>query len=161
MNDKTRDVLSFRPACASDYSALEPMVIDSFGPITWMRTADARFGPLNGKDWRARWETRFRRVFDTQHVLVGEANGRIVACATGTYDCDTRLGYIDLLAVDGTAQGCGYGREMLRGMIAHFKQMGAEHVHLECLQDNQVGNCLYRSEGFEEVARSVRWFKKI
>ncbi len=137
------------------------MVVDSFEPITWIKRVDTRFGPLNGMDWRARWQVRFRRVFESQYVLVGEVDGRIVACATGTYDPGSRLGYIDLLAVDGAAQGLGYGRQMLRAIIAHFKQMGAEHVHLDCLQDNDVGNKLYRSEGFEEVARAVHWFKKI
>jgi ribosomal protein S18 acetylase RimI-like enzyme len=42
-----------------------------------------------------------------------------------------------------------------------LKQQGAEHAHLECLVDNEAGNNLYRSEGFTEVARSIRWFIRI
>jgi hypothetical protein len=38
---------------------------------------------------------------------------------------------------------------------------GAEHAYLDCLVENDVGNTLYRTEGFEEVARSIRWFIKI
>lgn len=153
--------LEFRPARPDDYPILEELCITSFEPITWFKKADERFGPLNGRDWRARWQSRFRHAFATEKVLVGEAEGRIVAFASGTLDEESRLGYIDLLAVDQRYQGRGYGRQMLRAMLRWFKQQGAEHAHLECLADNEAGNNLYRSEGFTEVARSIRWFIKI
>jgi len=153
--------LTFRLATPADYETLEMLVIDAFGPITWYRTADERFGPLNGRDWRARWETRFARIFETQIVLVGEEGGEVVAIATGTYDAESRLGYVDLLGVAVAHQRKGYGRQMLRGMLEHLKELGAEHAHLECLTTNERGNELYRSEGFEEVARSIRWFIRI
>jgi ribosomal protein S18 acetylase RimI-like enzyme len=153
--------LAFRLAAPSDYDFLERLTIESFEPITWLRKVDARFGPLNGRDWRVRWQARFRHAFDTQRVLVGEADGRIVAFASGTLDADSRLGFIDLLAVDQRFQGRGYGREMLRGMLEYFKSEGAEHAHLECLTDNDVGNALYRSEGFTDLAHSVHWFIRI
>ena len=73
----------------------------------------------------------------------------------------TRLAYVDLLAVDNRRQGKGYGRVALRAMLRLMKELGAEHVHLECLSDNDVGNRLYESEGFEEAARSIHWFLKI
>lgn len=153
--------LEFRLAHPADYAQLERLTIDSFEPITWMKKADLRFGPLNGKDWRQRWQLRFRKAFDTQQVLVGEVAGEIAAFASGTIDPETLLGFIDLLGVDPRYQGKGYGREMLRGMLAYMKSQGAEHCSLECLTDNDKGNSLYRAEGFEEVARSIRWFIKI
>ncbi len=153
--------LQFRLARPSDYQRLENLTIRSFEPITWMKKADRRFGPLNGKDWRERWQLRFRKAFDTQVFLLGEEAGEIVAFASGNLDADTRLVYIDLLAVDQARQGRGYGHEMLRGMLDYMKQQGAEHANLDCLTDNDVGNNLYRAEGFEEVARSIRWFKKL
>jgi ribosomal protein S18 acetylase RimI-like enzyme len=119
------------------------------------------FGPLNGKSWRERWELRMANIFETETVLVGEADGHVVAFASGTVDPDVRLGFIDLIAVDQRYQRRGYGREMLRGMLAWFKQQGAEHAHLDCLADNDAGNNLYRSNGFREVARSVKWFIKL
>jgi ribosomal protein S18 acetylase RimI-like enzyme len=137
------------------------MVIDSFGPITWFKKLDDEYGPLNGMDWRARWRKRMQRVFESQIMLVGEVDGRVLAFASGTYDPDARLAYVDLLSVQPGEQGRGYGREMLRGMLGHFRTLGAQHVHLECLADNEAGNRLYRSEGFVEVARSVRWFRAL
>jgi ribosomal protein S18 acetylase RimI-like enzyme len=152
--------LSFRPARPSDYEKLECLVIQSFEPITWLKKVDERFGPF-GLDWRQRWKRRFAHAFETQAVLIGEADGEIVAYASGTIDAEAKMGYIDLIAVDQRYQGRGYGRDMLRGMLGYMKEQGAVHAHLECLADNDVGNALYRSEGFVEVARSIRWFLKI
>ena len=152
--------LAFRLARPDDYARLERLVLDSFEPITWAKKLDERFGPF-GRDWRARWQARVAHIFKTQTVLVGEAEGEMVACATGTLDVDSGLGYIDLLAVDRRFQGQGFGREMLWAMLGYMKKHGCPHAHLECLADNDVGNHLYRAEGFTEVARSVRWFIKI
>ena len=153
--------LTCRLPAAAEYPRIEAMIIESFEPITWARKLDARTGPLNGRDWRARWHWRMQHIFATQIILVGEADGEIVAAATGTLDRDCALGYIDLLGVDRRFQGHGYGREMLRGMIAHLKELGALYVNLDCLSDNDTANALYEAEGFEEVARHIRWFRRI
>jgi ribosomal protein S18 acetylase RimI-like enzyme len=153
--------LTCRLAAAAEYPRIEDMIIESFEPITWAKKLDARIGPLNGRDWRARWHSRMLHIFATQIVLVGEADSEIVAASTGTLDRDSALGYIDVLGVDRRFQGHGYGREMLRGMIAHMKELGALYVNLDCLSDNDKANALYRAEGFAEVARQIRWFREI
>ena len=76
-------------------------------------------------------------------------------------DREAALGFIDVLGVGRQLQGRGLGREMLRGMIEHLKTLGCQFVNLDCLTDNDGGNALYRSEGFEEVARHIKWFKRI
>jgi len=153
--------LEFRLARPADHQILEALVIDSFEPITWFKRVDERFGPLNGKNWRQRWEMRVSAGLRNQTVLVGENAGEIAACAWGTIDPQTQLGFIDILAVARRFQGRGYGREMLRAMLRYMKERGAVHANLDCLADNDAGNGLYRSEGFEEVARSIRWHIKI
>src|SRR5262249_39324095 len=153
--------LHFRPAEAGEYQKIQDMVIDSFEPITWFKKLDTEIGPLNGRDWRMRWQSRMRQVFENQIVLVGVSGDSIAAMASGTIDQDAALSYIDLLAVDRQLHGRGYGKEMLRGMIQHMKNLGAQYVYLDCLTDNDTANALYRAEGFEEVARQIRWFRKI
>jgi ribosomal protein S18 acetylase RimI-like enzyme len=153
--------LTFRLAAAADFPQIEMLVIDSFEPITWMKKLDAKFGPLNGRDWRARWESRLKHIFANQIVLLGEVDGTLCGMASGTIDPSAALGFIDVLAVGREFQARGYGREMLRGMIAHLKELGCQYVNLDCLTDNERGNALYASEGFEEVARHIRWFKKV
>jgi ribosomal protein S18 acetylase RimI-like enzyme len=150
-----------RRAAAHDFEAIEEMVIDSFEPITWQKQLDARFGLLNGLDWRARWQARLQKIFETQVVLLGEEESQLAAMASATLDRDAALAYIDLLSVDRRFQGRGLGREMLRAMIEHLKGLGMQYVHLDCLTNNDAGNALYRSEGFEEVAQHIRWFRKI
>jgi ribosomal protein S18 acetylase RimI-like enzyme len=153
--------LTIRSATAADYYAVETFVIDSFEPITWQKKLDAKIGPLNGRNWRARWQARLRRIFATQVVLVGESDSQIAAMASATLDHDSALGLIDVLAVARQFQGQGIGHEMLRGMIEHLKTLGMKYVNLECLHDNDAGNALYKSAGFQEVARHIRWFRKI
>lgn len=153
--------LVFRLANPGDFPAVEKLVIHSFEPITWQKKLDAQVGPLNGRDWRARWQSRLRRIFETQVVLLGEADGVLAAMASASLDAEAALAFIDLLAVGPEFQGRGYGREMLRGMISHVKDVGMQYVHLDCLTDNDVANALYAGEGFEEVARHIRWFRKI
>ncbi len=153
--------LQCRLADPAEHAHLETMIIDSFEPITWLKTADEKFGLMNGLGWRERWQLQLKTVFERQIILVGELDAKVVACATGTYDANTAMGFIDLLAVTRGQQGQGLGREMLRGMMQHFKGMGAVYAHLDCLTTNEVGNRLYEAEGFEEGMRSIRWVKKI
>jgi ribosomal protein S18 acetylase RimI-like enzyme len=153
--------LKFRVATTGDHARLEEMIIESFEPVTWAKKLDERFGPLNGRDWRARWQSRLRGIFAAQIMLVGEAEGEIAAMSSATLDRESGLAYIDLLAVDRRLQGRGYGRAMLRGMMAHLAGLGAGSVNLDCLVENDAGNALYADEGFVEVARHIRWFRKL
>lgn len=153
--------LQTRLAMPADYVRLEPLIIESFEPITWQKKLDARFGPLNCCDWKARWQARLRNIFATQIVLVGEQNGQLAVMASGTVDRAAALGFIDVLCAFRGFQGQGLGREMLRAMLAHLKAAGCQYVNLDCLTDNDAANALYASEGFEEVARHIRWFRKI
>ena len=150
-----------RSAAPIDFDALETLVIESFEPITWQKKLDAQFGPLNGRDWRERWAARLRKIFATQVVLVGELDGKPAAMASVTIDRESALGFVDVLAVGTDFQGRGLGHEMLRDTVEHLKTAGCRFVHLDCLTTNDAGNALYKSEGFEEVARHIRWFKKL
>jgi ribosomal protein S18 acetylase RimI-like enzyme len=153
--------LATRLALPADHAAIESMVIESFEPITWQKKLDAQIGPLNGKDWKARWHTRLQHIFTTQIVLLGEIDKSLAAMATATLDRESALGFIDVLAVARNFQCHGHGREILRAMMAHLKTLGCQYVNLDCLTDNDGGNALYRSEGFHEVARHIRWFRKL
>lgn len=152
---------TFRLARPDEFPALEQMVITAFEPITWMKKLEDRVGPLNGADWRTRWHVRMAKVFESQILLVGETAGEVVAFASGTIDELAAMGLVDLLAVDQRHQGKGYGRQMLRGIMQHFREAGCLYVNLECLTTNDTGNKLYASEGFIEAARQIRWFRKL
>jgi ribosomal protein S18 acetylase RimI-like enzyme len=138
------------------------MILAAFAPITWFRAVDRDYGPLNGLDWKARWNQRLDKVFATQILLVGTtADGAIAAAATGTADPEQKLGFVDLLAVDPKHHRSGYGRLMLNAMLDHFSSLGMQHAHLDCLTDNAPGNALYAAEGWSIVASHHHWFKKL
>jgi ribosomal protein S18 acetylase RimI-like enzyme len=153
--------MRIRPASHDDYADIERLVVESFEPVTWARALDEKFGPLNGLDWRARWRQRLQKIFAEQFVLVGVVEDSIVAMSSSTIDKQAALAYIDLLAVARGRQGHGYGRDMLRAAMHHARELGALYVHLDCLTNNDNANELYQSEGFEEVARHIRWFRRI
>ena len=153
--------MQIRPANAHEHAEIERLILDSFEPITWARTLEERYGRLNGLGWRERWKLRLQKVFAEQSLLVGSVDSVIAAVSTSTFDRESALGYIDILAVARGRQGHGHGREMLRATIRHLQELGAEYVNLDCLTNNESANELYRSEGFEEVARHIRWFRRI
>ncbi len=153
--------LSFRLARPEDHPRLAQIVVDGFEQVTVQTFVDEHFGLLNGTDWRDRWRARFRHALETEVVMVGEASGEIASVIAGKVDPETRLGYVDILAVARDHHRHGYGRETLRWMLAHLKSLGAIHAHLDCLVTNVEANGLYESEGFVEAGRSVLWYIKI
>ena len=150
--------MTFRLSRQDDYARLEELALASFGNITWARRVDRVFGPPSGKDWRERWRLKMKSIFENQIILVAESEGKLIGFCTGTLDEATNLGYIDIIGVDPALQGKGAGRRLLRAMMKLLEERGARHLHLDCLVENDAGNRLYRSEGFVEVARHIRWF---
>jgi ribosomal protein S18 acetylase RimI-like enzyme len=155
---KTPPSLVIRRMRPDEHEAIQEAVIDSFEPITWYKKLEAEIGPLAGTGWRDRWRKKLRTAFATETILLGEADGRVVAYAGGTYDAEARLAFLDILAVFKGNQGNGFGRAMLRGFMANMKQRGARYCHLDCLTDNDGANELYRTEGFFKAASSHHWF---
>jgi ribosomal protein S18 acetylase RimI-like enzyme len=153
--------MQIRTANEGDHTDIEKVVVESFEPITWARTVEEKHGLLNGLDWRMRWKLRLHKIFAEQFLLVGIVDAHVVSISSSTIDREAALWYIDLLAVARNHRGRGYGREMLRATIRHAQKAGAQYVHLTCMVTNENANELYRSEGFEEVAREIRWFRRI
>ena len=153
--------IQIRAAGEQDYAGIEKLIIEAFEPVTWARTLEKKFGLLNGLDWQARWKLRIGKILAEQIILVGEVDDVLTAVSTSTVDNAAALAYIDILAIAPGQQGHGYGREMLRATIRQVQQLGACWVHLDCLATNDGANALYESEGFEEVARHIRWFRRI
>lgn len=150
-----------RPATAADLPRLIEVSLASFGPITWQRAIDEKFGPLQGHDWQDRWRRRVATALQEQDFLVLEEDSQLLGYACGVVDPVTALGHLDILCIDPAAQGRGFGRLLLRAIQQHFASQGATHVTLESLTGNDTANALYRAEGFEILANHWNWFKKI
>ena len=153
--------MNIRAVEPRDDEALIAMVTEAFGPITWYRKVEARYGAPGGCDWRELWRQRMTAALANQVCLVGERDGELITFAAGTYNERSRTAFLDILAVREGLQGEGLGRRMLRAFFDQMKAQGAEFANLECLTDNDAGNALYESEGFEEAMRSIRWVKRL
>lgn len=153
--------MPIRFASPADLPRITEVALAAFGPITWQVTIDRLYGPLNGHDWRERWKQRMEKAFAEQTILVLEEGNAIVGFACGDLNEAFGLAHIDILAVDPAAHGKGYGRTLLQAIEDHFASLGARHVTLESLADNEVANSLYDRSGYQRVAHHVNWFKKL
>lgn len=81
--------------------------------------------------------------------------------ASGAIEKPTVLAYIELLALRLTRGSRLRPRDTEWPYLSHATSLGAKYIRLDCLIDNDHANALYQVEGFQEVARQIRWFRKI
>ncbi|WP_314428163.1 ribosomal protein S18-alanine N-acetyltransferase [uncultured Microbacterium sp.] len=91
--------------------------------------------------------------------LVDEHEGSIIGyggvrALVGASDAD-----IQTIAFDAEHRGAGRGRALLRALLDAAVERGAREVFLEVRADNPSAEGLYRSEGFEEIARRPRYYQ--
>lgn len=154
-------MLTIREAAPGEIPAAVDLLTRAFELISWFRRADALFGPVNGRPWQERLRARIEKAPQGQTVLLGFEGDALRACAVCGYDPKLGVGFLDLLGVEPAAHGQGHGRRMLRAFEDWARAQGAAAVNLDCLVDNDVGNALYASEGYHELARQIRWFKPL
>ncbi|WP_432509974.1 ribosomal protein S18-alanine N-acetyltransferase [Kineococcus sp. SYSU DK001] len=121
----------------TDVHALEA---DLFGGTAW--SPESFWGEL------ARPNRRF---------LVAVEDGRVVGyggVAVNGAEAD-----VQTIGVARDRQGRGTGRELLRALRAQAAGAGARHLLLEVRADNEPAQHLYRSEGFEQIARRARYYQ--
>jgi len=151
---QTYSIRAYRPA---DRETILRLTVDSFVHVSIERNAENLFGVLNGKDWKWR---KARQVDgdldrDAQGAFVAESNGVIVGYITTYSDQESGIGYIPNLAVAADQRGSGIGRALIERALEHFRQQGLVNARIETLQQNPVGQHLYPSCGFREVARQI------
>jgi len=97
---------------------------------------------------------------------LAQPNRRYLVAEEGT----TLLGYggvmvtgadadVQTLGVAAAGQGRGTGRRLLRALLAAAAGAGATRTVLEVRADNAAAQALYRSEGFDQIARRPRYYQ--
>lgn len=66
---------------------------------------------------------------------------------------------VQTIAVDAAARGRGWGRALMRELIAIARGAGAEEIFLEVRADNPVARGLYEDLGFTEIGRRPRYYQ--
>ena len=146
-----------RPYRSDDMPALKAITVAAFDGVSIDQGIERLFGPINGHDWMWR-KSRHLDVDvarDTDGIFVAEVDGRVVGGITTWRDEEAGIGHIPNIAVDSEFRNRGIGRQLIEHALNHFRRHGLTHAKIETLAQNSVGQHLYSSLGFREVARQI------
>jgi len=148
----------------SDLGRLQEITAATFGPVSIDANMERLFGPFGSGDWRARKVAAIaddcRIQPDGVFVSVDSA-GSIVGYVTTRLSRDSGIGWIPNLAVDPAHQGQGLGRALLEHAVNFFRESGMQVAKIETLEQNPVGQQLYPSLGFRDVARQIHYAMRL
>lgn len=151
----------YRP---EDLSRLQAITADTFGPVSIDRNMEAQFGPFGTGDWQTRKIAAIAedcRVQPDSVFVAEDANGAVVGYVTTRLNPTSGIGWIPNLAVDPAHQGQGLGRALLEHALQFFRESGMTVAKIETLEQNPVGQNLYPSLGFVEVARQIHYAMRL
>jgi GNAT superfamily N-acetyltransferase len=86
-------------------------------------------------------------------VVVVEDGGELVGMAKG--ELRDGLGHVSLVYLVPDARGKGGGEELVRDLVAHFREQGLEHVSLNVELPNDEALAYWRRLGFTDYRRSL------
>lgn len=146
----------YRPG---DLEALRRLTVDAFQGVSIDQNIEKQFGPINGHDWRWR---KARQIDDdvavhAEGVFVAEEGDEVVGYVTTRVDIEAGIGSIPNLVVAAGVRNSGLGRRLIEHALAYFRGLGLTHARIETLDQNPVGQHLYPSCGFREVARQIHY----
>lgn len=148
-----------RTFVATDMPRLEEITLEAFDGVSIDRNIEEAFGPIGERDWRFRkWrqiEEDLRRQADG--VFVAELETIPVGYVTTWVDVPAGMGFIPNLAVDRSCRGSGLGRKLLLTALRFFQERGLTHARIETLTQNAIGQNLYPSLGFREIAQQIHY----
>ncbi len=145
---------------ATDLPRLQEITTQTFGEVSIDNNMERKFGSFGVGDWRTRKAAAIATDCSLQPdgvFVVETTEGGIVGYVTTRLNANSRIGWIPNLAVDPAYQGQGLGRALLEYALVFFREQGMEIAKIETLEQNPIGQNLYPSLGFEEVARQIHY----
>jgi ribosomal protein S18 acetylase RimI-like enzyme len=152
-----------RPFQPADLPELKAITVEAFEGVAIDHGIEQVFGVINGHDWRWRKARHLDddAARDPAGIFVAEQQGRIAGYITTWQDRAAGIGHIPNVAIRPEFRGAGLGRTLIEHALAHFRAAGLTHAKIETLAQNAVGNHLYPSLGFREVARQVHFVAEL
>ena len=149
-------IRSFRP---EDLNRIKQITAEAFDGVSIDRNIEERFGVINDRDWRWRKTRHIDNDVNREPagIFVAQIASEVVGYVTTWTDRDASIGYIPNLAVASDRRGEGIGRRLLEHALDHFRHSGLSLARIETLDQNSIGQQLYPSLGFQEVARQVHY----
>lgn len=148
---------------SEDLPRLQEITAQTFGPVSIDRNMEQLLGPF-GAGWQARKTAAIAddcRIQPDGVFVAEDADGYAVGYVTTRLNVHTGIGWIPNLAVDPSQQGKGLGRALLSHAVDFFRQRGMQVAKIETLEQNPIGQTLYPSLGFKEVARQVHYAMRL
>lgn len=154
--------ITIRPYAIEDASEVKRITAGGFGPVSVEAAIDRRWAGASPLAWIERkWAVMQHDLASPQDCFVAEIDGQVAGYVTTTCNSATSVGRIPDLAVDSRFQGRGIGRALVEHALVHFRACGLRLARIETLAHNDVGQHLYLSLGFEEVARQIHYAKSL
>lgn len=118
-------------------------------------------------EWEAQCTADFRRRLATEDFVafVVEEDGALVSCGVGwleehlpsPYALDARRGHISSMSTDPAYRRQGFGRDVMRALMAWFAERDIPRVDLRA---TPFGQPLYEAEGFRVLGgATMAWTK--
>jgi ribosomal protein S18 acetylase RimI-like enzyme len=153
-------IRNYRP---KDLERLKQLTIASFEGVTLEQNVEQSLGTLHGKGWQWRKEKHIEEdvAAHPSGIFVAETDGVIVGYISTRIDPESGKGRIPNLAVDAAMRGQGLGRQLIERALDYFREQGMSYAMIETMAQNEIGQYLYPSCGFQEVARQVHYARRL
>jgi ribosomal protein S18 acetylase RimI-like enzyme len=150
----------YRP---SDLDTLKRLTVESFSGVTLEQNVERALGILNGRNWEWRKGRHVEEDVEVHPtgIFVAEFAGAIVGYISTRIDREAGKGRIPNLAVAAAQRGQGIGRQLIERALEYFRDEGLAYAVIETMAQNEIGQILYPSCGFQEVARQVHFARRL
>ena len=155
--------VTLRTGRPADLDAVKRLTVEAFEGVTLEQNIEAALGVLQGHDWRWRKARHLDEdvALNPAGLFVAEAEGRVVGYITTRVDRESGKGRIPNLAVAAEFRGHGLGRQLIDHAMDYFRREGLAYAVIETMAQNEIGQHLYTTSGFVEVARQVHFAMKL
>ncbi|WP_395736151.1 GNAT family N-acetyltransferase [Prosthecobacter sp.] len=155
--------LHIRPYRDDDLPQLRRITVESFGSVALEQMLEQKYGLWNERDWKVR---KASHIDDDvaqcpEGCFVAERGTEILGYITTRLDRVNQRGRIPNLAVVESARGLGLGRRLIQHVLDYMREEGMKLAQIETMASNAIGQHLYPSCGFEEVARQVHYAMRL
>lgn len=155
--------MEIRPFEEADRETIKAITAICFAGVGIDYNIEQRHGLINGMDWQQR---KVRHIDDdiaanAAGIFVAEADGEVIGYITTRVDHASKIGSIPNLGVLPAHRGAGIGRQLIERATAYAKVEGMLYLRIETLDQNPIGQYLYPSAGFVEIARQVHYIKPL
>ena len=150
------------PAVAGHADAAERIVREAFDGVSIDQAIERALG--RGRlPWQDVKAAAVRREIETRpkDCFVAVAGDEVVGVVTTSADEAIGRGTIVNLAVRADRRGRGLGRRLIEHALGEFRRRGLIEAKIETLACNPVGQRLYPSVGFREVARQIHYAMRL